>query len=228
MGVRPRLKQAGFTIIELMIATLVFSIIIIIIVTAIMQITRTYYKGVTLSNTQNVARSVMDNISQAIQFGGVAPQVPSGSNLIASTSNPNPKGRVCIGNQAYDFQLGYELPNHPHALTVATVPGCSPSTPPTFGGTELLSPNMRLSRFDVQPLGNDLWQVSVTVAYGDDDLLCNTSLPGNDCQSNSNSPLLAESGSGQEVIACKGQTGSQFCGVSSLSTVVQQRLVSGQ
>src|SRR3990172_9120101 len=60
----------GFTIVELMIATTIFSVILLIVTFGMLQIGRTYYKGITLTKTQNAARSIIDTISQDIQFSG--------------------------------------------------------------------------------------------------------------------------------------------------------------
>ena len=63
-----RAEQNGFTIIELLIATTVFSLILLISVAGILQISRMYYRGVTQSRTQETARSIIDEVGEAIRF----------------------------------------------------------------------------------------------------------------------------------------------------------------
>lgn len=229
-------QQRGFTIVELMVATLVFSVILVVVTTGVIQITRKYYKGITATDTQTTARHIMDAISQSIQFDG--------GDILAATSPMS--GRTCIGQQAYDFQIGQQVSNSPtagpdmqghHALTFSSsVPApCLPGSDPTVGfaaGTELLSPHMRLGTFSVSPLSNNFYMVSVTVIYGDVDQLCSPTFASTHtnhggCNTNlvpvlGNIPDFVNS----PDIRCKIESGSQFCAVSALSTIVQQRLVS--
>lgn len=197
---------AGFTIIELMIATMVFGTVLLVVTTAILQITRVYYKGITQATTQSTARSIIDMISQGIQFngGGV-------------TETPGSFNAFCVGNQQYSFVLGKQLTETTpaanqtwHALVVDDKPGCTSSSPGSSmntqvtSGRELLQPNMRLSKMSVQNIGTNLYKITVKVVSGDDDLLKN---PANDtatCQNFS--------------------AGTQFCAVSELTTVVTKRV----
>ena len=61
------LDQSGFTLLELMIATTIFSVILLLCTVGLIQIGKTYYKGSAIVRTQNVARDITDNITQAIQ-----------------------------------------------------------------------------------------------------------------------------------------------------------------
>lgn len=195
----------GFTIVELLIATLVFSVILLTVTVGIIQITRVYYKGINEANTQDTARGVMDTISQAIQFSGatVSPTVASAPG--ASTS-------FCVGNQQFSYRLGYQLvENSPganqttKALWQSTASGCTGNPAAAASGIELLSPKMRLANLTVTQVNGDpnIWKVSVRVVYGDDDLL--------------NSPTSTNA-------SCKGDTGQQFCSVSELTTTVVKRV----
>jgi len=209
--------MAGFTIIELLVATLVFSVVMLIIAIGVMQFNHAYYAGITQSNTQNTARAIVENISQAIQFSGE--QVSS--QITASGSEMG----LCIGNDRYSYRLGWQLvdgtpntANHQtdHALVMDTPGNCSGmsaqdfSKPLANGSTELLSTNMRISNLSVTPLaGSDnLYKIDVRVVYGDDDLLRSPSGGG---------PTASD-------VVCQAGSGSQFCAVSELSTVVQRRI----
>lgn len=195
---RIRQNQQGFTIVELMIATLIFSVVLLVVTIGIIQISRVYYKGITEANTQNVTRSVADTISQAIQFnGGVVTNTSGGST-----------GVFCVGSQQFSYRLGVKLQDAAvngtnYALLQSTTPGCTSSSPvPTANFKELLGPNMRLSNLVVTQSGN-LYKITVKVVYGDDDLLNN---PG------STNPT------------CKTGAGSQFCSISDLTTTVVKRV----
>jgi prepilin-type N-terminal cleavage/methylation domain-containing protein len=193
---RAKTNQSGFTIIELLIATLVFSMILLMVTIGVIQITRVYYKGITEANTQNTARAVMDEITQGIQF--------SGGKVSATQTG---QASFCIGDQQYSYALGKQLGSQTtKALWKTNTPGCSGNPAAASSGKEFLSPKMRLSNLAVSSLGNNLWKVSLTVTYGDDDMMTNPA---------STSPK------------CKGiQAGSQFCSISTLTSTVIQRVTS--
>src|SRR6185369_9199416 len=89
-------RQAGFTIVELMIATLVFSLVLIVITVGVLHFTNTYYKGVNNSATQTAAQNAIDTISQSIQF------TMSGS---AGTDDA-PAGVFCAGSRLFLYTAG--------------------------------------------------------------------------------------------------------------------------
>jgi prepilin-type N-terminal cleavage/methylation domain-containing protein len=213
-SLRPAKRLPGFTIVELMIATMVFSVVLLVVASGILQISRVYYKGVTETNTQNTARNIMDTISQAIQF--------SGGDITPSTSpsTPSTSYAFCAGGQQFSYTIGYQVDDTPivakhqsyHALVVNPTPGCTTAAPqtvtnPAVSGRELLGAHMRLTNIIVQPVSGavNAWKVQVRVVYGDDDLLT--------------TPVTSTTAS------CKGQhAGSQFCSVAELSTVVVKRV----
>src|SRR5437667_5654433 len=92
-------RTSGFTIIELMIATVIFSVVLLLITAGIMQVARVYYKGVTEANTQSTARSIVDTISQAIQFDG---------GNITTVAGVSPAYQ-CVNNQQFAFWKGKQL-----------------------------------------------------------------------------------------------------------------------
>lgn len=195
--------QEGFTIVELMIATLVFSIILLVITVGVIHFTNAYYKGVNSSTTQNTARSVIDAVSQAIEFGGGY-----------FSSGPT---TYCIGNLQFDYVLGSELESAPAGTQTKNAlyqsPGNGSSCSALAGnlktgvnvpnGKELLGANMRISKFVITQLPNKQFSIDVRVAYGDDGLLRNPA---------------------STTAACLDQSGSQFCAVSELTTIVQSRV----
>ena len=226
-------NSKGFTILELLIATAVFGTVLILLTLGITQITRAYYKGTTSTNTQNVARDVINTLTQSIQFGG---------GLIGQTVSSPTAGTTyffCVGNQEYDYEVGFELsdnspvPNNhaAHALVLTNnVSACpTPSqaqnpnlaSNPTLasGSRELLAPNMRLSQLKLCYLAADgqcssstdlgtgnLFEITVQITYGDDDLL--------------NNPNATDGST-----TCKGGIGSQFCDIVKLQATVEKRLL---
>ncbi|HEX8226633.1 MAG TPA: prepilin-type N-terminal cleavage/methylation domain-containing protein [Candidatus Saccharimonadales bacterium] len=210
-----RPDQQGFTLIELLIATTVFSIILLVITASVLQFTKQYYKGLISSSTQNVARTLVDDITRAIQFNGgtVTPLTQSG----------NDRG-YCVGNskrysytlfqQVKDSGANTTLNQGRHGLVSDSMTGCNSTTSPlgvrTMGGfpaglsnpRELLGEHMRISKFNVTG-SNGVYTVTVKVVYGDNDLLTNPTT---------------------ENANCKSSAGSQFCAVSELTTTVNKRI----
>lgn len=226
------ISNKGFTIMELLIATTVFSVVLLICTAALLQIGKLYYRGVTEANTQEVARGVTDDISQMIQFSGATVYA---NHPVSSPTITN----YCIGNKNYSFVTGKQLVDGSpaadqsnHVLVVQNLGGadCTSATPASFSGKELMSPNMRLAKFIIcspgdpvsascpvpPPANSGIYQVNIRVVNGDSDLLCSPSL--NDCNSNNMTNIT------QPDLACKSKAGFQFCAVSELSVTVEKSI----
>lgn len=194
----------GFTILELMIASTVFSVILLLCTVGIIQIGKTYYKGTTISRTQSVARDVMDRISQEIQFGSSEPENPA--SVVANTivSNTSAEGVFCIGSTRYTYKKNNPVGNDPtdHALVADTYSvNCdNPGFASALGnkGKELLAQGMRLAELEILTSSNG-YKIKIRVTQGGGE-------------------LVGPNGN------CKSGAGSQFCGSSYLETTVQRRL----
>lgn len=228
-----RLAHKGFTIIELMIATAVFAIILIVVVTGVLQFTRQYYKGVIQTNTQNTARAIADDVTRAIQFGG------KGSVLQLPSSPGSQDGGYCVGpSKEYNFTLNTQISGSIKDGLVSW-PGisCSSASPVLRPGSsgftlpanarELLGDNMRLVKFTITSVGGDLYDVSIRVAYGADDLLCSPKniAPNNPGGCNPTAPGGSPTVFGtKNDLICRDVAGNQFCAVAQLDTTVQKRV----
>ncbi|MEI6480789.1 MAG: prepilin-type N-terminal cleavage/methylation domain-containing protein [Candidatus Saccharibacteria bacterium] len=185
--------QNGFTILELMIATTVFSTILLVCTYGLIQIGNTYYKGATTARVQSVARSIVDDISYEIQFSTVIPEV---------FSTPT-TASVCIGPTRFSAKKGVNVGTGVHALLFQK----NSSGPCTAlaSGKELLGDNMRLTEFSVtQYPANvsvpDYYIIKLNIVYGDTNLADST-----------------------DPNVCKGGVGSQFCASAHLETTVRRR-----
>lgn len=237
-----RRNNKGFTIVELMIASSVFAVVLILCTIAMLQIGRTYYKGITATRTQETAREIIDDVARAIQYGSGNP-----------ASLPSPGGDnqgYCAGGKRYSYALGWQVVEGTpdagenqsrHGLvidelscetetaqSVAPSPPADPINGPGVGENprELLNTRMRLAVFricfpgasdpdcpDAPEADSDLYQITVRVVSGDNDLL---------------EDRLDENGNpGTDGIldSCRAErAGGQFCAASELSTVVQKRV----
>ena len=59
-------KQAGFTIVELMIATAILSTILLLVTTMMINIGNLYYKGVNQARVQDGVRTLADDVGELV------------------------------------------------------------------------------------------------------------------------------------------------------------------
>jgi len=217
----------GFTIVELMIATLVFSTILLVITFGVIHFSSDYYKGINSSTTQDTARQVIDSVAQAVQFSGSTPMAPNANSY-------------CIGNQQLVYDLGHEVQSSTDSgLSQITNTTCNTAAV-TSDGTELLDKRMRLVQFKVsEPVNPDgtpmfsdhnVWNITVSIAFGDNDLLCDTSQSsaaaggcGKTAAAIADGDTATAASHGN--LRCRLAEGSQFCDVVTLSTTVTRRIV---
>jgi len=91
--------QQGFTIIELMLATAVFSVVLLIATVAVITVTRSYVKGDVEAETQDAARSILTAVTQDIQFN------KAGSINAGAYDSASGFGFICVGNDTYFIKL---------------------------------------------------------------------------------------------------------------------------
>lgn len=210
-------NQQAFTILELLIATMIFSVILLLVTTGVLQIGKTYYKGLLQSRTQETARNIINEISQGIQFSGETVQPTAPSNPAA---NPYPRSggvgkyTFCINGIGYAYVLDRELstaagPNKVSKTLISFSTPCNGFNPSahdvaTKTGKELLGQGMHLSELNVTDNGNSTYTIRVGIASGEFDLF-NTNANGIHHQ-------------------CRSGAGSQFCAVSILTTTVHKRV----
>lgn len=222
-------NQKGFTIIELLVASVIFSVVLLGATTVIIQIGRMYYKSITSTRTQETSRAVMENISRDLQFsdsksfrqdytGSGIPDTQWATTAPTAPTSPNPNNGspfyVCAGGNRYTYWLGKQVKEGNHGLVIQQAPNGACSSPVAGSGTELLGENMRLTAFSVtRPTASSgTYNVSIGVAYGDFDLLSTFSQTNETIEGN-----LADT-------LCLGGIGSNFCATSSLDTVVKRRI----
>lgn len=132
--------RRGFTLVELMIALSVMSVILVISTIVLVQIDGIYDKGVTVSNLQDATRNIVSDVSSAIQFSGYAQSVeeciPSNSPLATEsfmqnqgdiynncadttlTVNGLSENAYCIGTVRYSFIVNNELDTNSNEYAV--------------------------------------------------------------------------------------------------------------
>jgi prepilin-type N-terminal cleavage/methylation domain-containing protein len=115
-------SEQGFTIVELMIALSVLSVLLITATLILIQIGGLYSKGVNAADLQNVNRNVVADVTGQLQFSGRVPNgcMPIANNVTCyaqTTANVhnNTDGTdetiysYCIGKTRYSYVLNREL-----------------------------------------------------------------------------------------------------------------------
>lgn len=214
-----RKEQKGFTILELMIATSIFSVILLICAYGLIQIGRIYYKGITSSRTQAVARTISDDITQSIQYGAGNVELTVNPEALPPVLDVDVDGgtrTINIGNRQYTYQLGRMLVDGTtqgrEANSVLKVQDLNDNDVPIGNVRELISPRMWLSRFDVTS-GGAAFIVNIQVVSGDVNQV-----------EDANGVEFGAPGFNRSTLRCKSGAGSQFCAVSGLYTQVVRRL----
>lgn len=233
MSTRNIERQHGFTIIEFMVATTVFSVILLSVSAAVLQMNRMYQRSINQSRTQAVTSNLIDTVAQAVRFStGQVITFEQGTAQDRSYS-------LCVGNRQFIYTLGRRInDDQPYSvegtttkqavMTRAKPADCSTyerirDSTPTGSPKELLAYNMRLSNLEVVSTGN-MFRITARVVYGDDDLLCDPSIDnGNSCTVDT-TYLTTDQIKASRQLQCKPTIGSEFCAMSELSSTVYRRL----
>jgi prepilin-type N-terminal cleavage/methylation domain-containing protein len=218
-------SEYGFTLVEFMVATMVFSVVLLAMSYSITHISRIYQRSINTSRTQAAARSLVEALSEAVQYS--ASEITPGIPVTVGDTQAR-----CIGSRQFLFAIGRKLSNDGAATSARNAVYSRPSpagggcanvsiTSGISGGQELLGNNMRLANLEVDRVGaTTLYSISARVVYGDDDLLCYAGDPTT-CTSTA---VLGGADLKRPDLKCKSGPGSEYCSVSELSTTVQRRL----
>lgn len=218
---KERSSQTGFTIVELMIAMTVFSLILVASAAGLIQISRLYYKSAITTRTQDNTRSIITELSRSVQFSGSTPAI---NNTGIDYGGLTVKS-VCIGSLRYSFALDRQVGSNPPSNALwrdnNADAGCTPldvgdsSVLSSSGGVELLGENSRLTKLDISSPRPREYRIQISVAYGDSDLLVGLDSGGNDA---------ADPADITRFICNPSGPGTQFCAVVDLETLVSRRL----
>lgn len=213
--IRKNIKnQSGFTILELLIAMSVFTLVLLIATTSIVELGKLYYKTLTAARNQEVARTIMEEISRTAQFDKEG--IKTGHNFGGNVH------QFCIGDRRYTYEIDSKVINA-SSVGLRSEEFSSDSTCARPGadssGTQLLAQGMRLISLDVNNASaRDSYRITVKVAYADNDLLSHY-------PNNANDSTPPSAGWVPSDVQCRpGIPGSSFCAVNQLDTTVKKRL----
>lgn len=193
-------NHKGFTFVELLIASAIFSLVLILITTGVIRIGNQYYKVVLQARTQSVARSIVDELTRGVQMSGVEPTLP----VLGDNG-------FCINDVQYRYVLLTTKTSSNRVFEASDQGGATCVTSggfPVGTGRDLLPAGMRLQKLEmIYEASTKRFTVTVRVIAtpetNGDDFLNSPSDPG---------------------ASCKLETGSHFCAVSEISATVQKRI----
>ncbi len=228
-------KINGFTIIELLIATAAFSIMLVIIAFSVNYFAIKYYQSLTTINTQGNLISTINNISQSIKFSLQAPNYS-----LPSTSNP--VGYLCTSSTEYVFYINQPFfkgsinNNNSGIIQYPIVQNTclTPSSLPALTGQQLLGNNMRPLYFNISSINTNLYNLTIEIAYTGsvssgigNSLLCSPKISPNNqggCGPDASNLTTTQDIKYAPTIGCKPTAVSQFCDVSTLQTTSSRRI----
>lgn len=174
-------KTWGFTVIELLLATAVFSVVIVVALAGFLGIGRVFYKGVNLTQSKQTAQKMLDIVTNDIQ---------SASTPVFSGTASNDRNYYCVGHIRYTYKINnliditdsttYDT-TEKFGLMRDSLPGTSGCANPFDGSgaiapqnpSELLGNYMRLNKFDIKPIpsSTNVYTVTIKITTGDDSTL---------------------------------------------------------
>lgn len=210
-----RTDNRGFTIVELMIAATIFSVVLVVVASVTTQMAEQFNRGINKAKTQNVVREVSEEIANNIKFSASA--IPD---------QPSTNGRIsawCIADRLYAFRTDRLVRNVNDDGGMLRIGECGlPPGALTAGPDrpQLLGMGMRVVNLAITPVDDQrrVWQVTLRVALGEDDMLCSPTGAPNECTSPGVGTLT------NTDLVCKPLAGSQFCAVAEHSIIVARRL----
>lgn len=207
-------SQKGFTILELTIATAIFSVLLVTALTAFVQISKMFNKGVLISRSGATIRDVSDDMAQNI----------NASKSITLPTNTGWTGvqYMCLGSTRYTFALKrtYNQTANIGQATLGLVkdvlPGSGGCANPN-GGTpfqanaeELLGDRMMLSALNVSAsAAQGLYRLDLQIAFGD-------------YNGSANDDFIDDPDTSGYLLCNSSPGSSTFCATSRLSTFINK------
>ncbi len=156
-------NQKGYTIVELMIAIAVFSVIMLLVTIGIIQIARNYKQVSVRAKMEDASREIHQQIGQTIQFSG---------NEFNDADDVGGYMAYCFGTQRYLYKKTPPTTDNTVKLLVDTI------TDPSECGTKPLDPNSesplpknsKVVAFDVNSTGSGGVTIKTRFVIGDADM----------------------------------------------------------
>lgn len=217
---KPKNNVKGFTIIELLIATTIFSMALVVIVASFLQVGRMFYKGVSVNSTNEAARTLVDDITNDTKL--------SSTYNLGNSADPDPniKKYFCIGSHRYTYWLNKQVKAGDINANSSTMnagviqdvdSGCHAPGTPAPSNRQILGPDMQLNDLRVvkNASGSGIAIHAHVIFYGVDKRVFNSSTHPNDTDVDHDAALK------DRDAYCSGNLlSTQFCAMSDIDTNV--------
>jgi prepilin-type N-terminal cleavage/methylation domain-containing protein len=227
-------KQDGFTLVELMIASTVVSVILTVSMVGFMQMSNFFQRAININKTQLMARDTVDEIARTIQgTGGIISASSTDTvSLPMGTTGGTTFHVLCVDSLRYFYrsetmspttgfptddvsELGGAVDAYSNHViirdTLQTKYGCLSDPFDTSTAEVLLDKGFRLAGFTIIPTGT-LYTINFNLVYSPN---------GND---GANSDYKMTVNGTSQYVQCQGGRGRQFCATSNISTTVVRRI----
>jgi prepilin-type N-terminal cleavage/methylation domain-containing protein len=199
--------QAGFTLVELMLAMAFVSFILLFIVFALVEVMGSYNKGIVVKQINQTSRTVVEEMSR----------LGRSTDAEAVNTSAIPNGRVCFGGVSYVWNIrGNETDNRytdGSLVTLARVEdGAGALCASGAGGYPAVDPSKAVSL-----LGSQVWVQDLQVAVSANLTLIDMSLRLSTADDN------RPTGTGPDGFVCEGGKAGNYCAVATFSTTVSTR-----
>jgi prepilin-type N-terminal cleavage/methylation domain-containing protein len=216
--------QAGFTLIELLLALAFVAFVLIFATTTIIQVMRTYNKGLAVKEINQAARAAMEDMSRIIKVSNPSAIVSLATTAPDVTGPTANQGRVCLGSVSYVWnftnattnrytdgsRVNFARINDAGSSLCVGSPGSYPQVNKA-NATELLSSNVWVQQLTlVGGVGNEFYDIFVQFSTVDSPA----------------SPAITYAWSDPvptNRVVCRGGSQGQFCAVASFTTSVNAR-----
>lgn len=242
--VRTRTKPTanrGFTIVELMIALSVLSVLLITVTMILIQIGALYSKGVNAANLQTINRNIVADLSSQLQFSGTAPVgcTPQANPPTCYADSVNDTGSIdgggswaatvysyCIGSTRYSYVLNHELGTDSSNNQITRHVLWRDTLSPTATGCPALKILSQDAPTDASSQGDGYEVLSNHMRLTRFDIEPTSSSSGiyniDVWMAFGDSDLVQTAANG--LASCRGGSGTQFCVPSNISTQVIGRV----
>lgn len=206
-----KLGKKGFTIIEVLIASMVFTTVLLLCMEGITRIAKVYIKNASISKTNEFAKAFTEEITQQIKYGSSVPVYFKNSN----------NRLICVGGMAYVVKINRKIDDN-QDVKKRRDDGCNNFKDNGFfddpEAVSIAPPRSRILIFDFEEYVNNeipvKYKLDIRIALGDGDLMVDNSGKN----ANEDDVIL-------DQLKCKsGIAGSEFCSVITLTTVATRRI----
>ncbi len=181
---RPKFRRnfGGFTIIELLTATSLFSLVLLVALASFLRVSQLFYKGLIIDRSRQASQTILDSMR---------------GDFNANSTITIGESYFCIGNIRYSYSFFNEVDTSKesstnYGLVKDVLPGgagCKdPVSQPFSNPQELLGNKMRLSQLTIvralPAKAGNVYALTLKIAYGDDGALTNPKTPAATCVGN--------------------------------------------